>query len=507
MVSVVVSVVVVAALGACSKGGPNAGPTGGTGTATGPGNPTAGANVADNSADRLVFWVKCADVNGLTDAQLDEWKQRGVDGFVCALRHLSGMGDNQEYTADPNADLSAPQYDALESLHQSNIAKRAAARGMKLYLGFYLVNLYNPRTPLRDWFDDEGWSNLVVPKLRDAAAAARLLGFAGLAFDQELYPQEGGASTATWSWDHPGNTHSEPEVRAKARQRGAELMAGILSGFPEVEIMAYATYLPETWDALVQKDVNGIKDAYRSSLQLDFLDGITSVEGYGAIRLINATFYKTPHLSRATWDNALQYHQNRFYSLMSRRLSNWSYASTRLFESPFAWVDKGSTDFEKAYPPQYVAEQLAAFSRWGTGREFANFAYAGLSGFDYRPYEEAMRAASAPAVVDRELPTLSVSTPDRDQTSQPGRTIMLAGTAKDNFAVRSVRWQNDRGGAGAAPMTWDLHSGDQGTGWRWDMEWSVKDLALQPGLNRITVTVEDIKGLVTTRTLLVTAGG
>ncbi len=90
-----------------------------------------------------------------------------------------------------------------------------------MYLGVKLTNYYNPSTPLLDWFDRRGWKAKVLPKLGDVAAAAKLLGFAGIAFDQEMYPQKGGAQTATWEWDYPGNTHSEARgARAGPPARG-----------------------------------------------------------------------------------------------------------------------------------------------------------------------------------------------------------------------------------------------------------------------------------------------
>lgn len=41
-------------------------------------------------------------------------------------------------------------------------------------------------------------------------------------------------------------------------------------------------------------------------------------------------------------------------------------------------------------------------------------------------------------------------------------------------------------------------------GYRWRMDWSVHGIALQPGVNRIVVSAEDIKGLTTPKTLTVT---
>jgi hypothetical protein len=156
-------------------------------------------------------------------------------------------------------------------------------------------------------------------------------------------------------------------------------MAAMLRGFPRLDLMAYDTEVPGSWEELVQERVNGISDAFADSVQIDFWDGMSSVRGYRAIRWIDAIFYKTPHLSEANWDAALQYNTNAVYSLLSRRFSNWKYASSRLHLSPFSWISSGAgSDFERARDPQYVAKQLAAFRKWGTGREFANYAYNGL---------------------------------------------------------------------------------------------------------------------------------
>ncbi len=98
--------------------------------------------------------------------------------------------------------------------------------------------------------------------MADLAGAAKLLGFAGLAFDQELYPQTGNVEQASWGWDYPGNTHTEAEVRAEATQRGQQLMSTILGAFPGAELAAYDVEFPESWEAVVQEKVNGEQDAF-----------------------------------------------------------------------------------------------------------------------------------------------------------------------------------------------------------------------------------------------------
>ncbi len=455
---------------------------------------------APNSADRLIMWTECEGLTAQTDAELDAWKSRGVGGFVCAGQHLRGMGGTQDFTGNPDARLDTSNYTLQRKLRDSRLVERLRARGMKAYLGAYLVNYWNPSTPLADWFDDRGWSETVLPKMRDLAGAANRLGFAGVAFDHELYTQHGGAQTATWEWSYPGNGQSERAVRAMAKQRGREVMSALLSAHPGIELVAYGFEFPETWSEVVQKQVNGIDDVWGRRVDVDFWDGLSSVEGYGALRLMDATFYKGPHVG--SWEAALQYNSNSTYAMLSRRLSNWEYASSRLHVSPFSWIDPGPSNWERARDPDYVAEQLRAFRKWGTGGEFANYTYDTLRAFNYEPYAAAMRAASSPAVVDSAQPDLSITT-----AVENGGELTLEGTARDNLAIRAVRWRSDRGGSGTATMRWRVDSGDEYSGYSWHTRWSVGAIPLQPGDNRVTVVAEDIKGLTRTVSIAVPGDG
>jgi hypothetical protein len=428
-------------------------------------------------------------VAALSDQDLEQWQSRGAGGFVCMVGHLRGLGGEQGFSADPDADLSASTFVLQRSIRDSRIVGRAAARGMKLYLGFYLSNYYNTKTPLGEWFDDGGWAGTVLPQVQAIAGAARSLGFAGLAFDEELYGQTGGVTTASWQWNYPGNGRDEASVRAATKRRGAQLMTAILAGFPEVEVVDYGTYFPESWAELVQERINGRPDAYGSLVQVDFWDGLTSVEGYHAIRFMNAIFYKTAHLNRATWDAALQFDLSRSFAFLSRRLSDWSYASSHILISPFAWISSGSTSFESAQSPEYVAEQLTAFRRWGMG-EFANYVYGSLSSFDYGPYAAGLRAASAPGPVATNAPALEITSATRDADS-----VVLSGTATDDFAVRSVRWVTSSA-AGAAVMSWTITGGDEQHGWQARTEWSAR-VPIDDRTQTITVAVESTKGIAT----------
>ena len=253
--------------------------------------PGSAAAATPNSADGIITWTGCNDLLTLTDGELDTWKSRGVDGFACVVGHLRGMGGAQDFTGDPAASLTGANYSLQRRFRDTDIVGRLRARGMKGYLGAYLVNYYNSATPLAEWFDDAGWGSKVLPKVGDLAAAAKRLGFAGLAFDHELYPQEG-AHTASWSWRYPGYTRTEAATRAKAKERGRQLMGAMVDRFPGLELLTYGVEFPESWNEVVQKDYNGVANAFADRLDIDFYDGVTSAEGYGALRIMDATFYK-----------------------------------------------------------------------------------------------------------------------------------------------------------------------------------------------------------------------
>jgi hypothetical protein len=449
-----------------------------------------------NSADRLILWTGCDEVVRLSDAALGRWTRRGVDGFVCQTGHLAGFGGVQRFTGSRTARLRGARYRLQRRLRSSPVVRRARAGELDLYLGFYTDSYYNERTPLSDWFAERQWSQKVIPRVRELTSAARSLGFAGVAIDQEPYTTSE-MEAATWAWSYPGNRRSERTVREQVTQRGRQLMEAMVGAYPGLELIGYDVKLPESWAERIQAEVNGVHHAFASDVRVDLWDGLSSVQGYTAIFWMDAMFYKTAH--DGTWDTALQYNLNRIYSLLSRRFSNWSYASARLHVSPFSQIDAGPTDFERARDPGYVAEQLEEFRRWGSGGAFANYDYAGLGDFDYGPYEDAMRKASTPGRVDRRAPDLSLTSP-ADNRRAAGRTLDLRGVASDNFAIRAVRWYDDRGREGVAKLS--APGGIPAAEWR--LRWSIEDLHVPPGTTQITISAEDTKGLATLRTLTVT---
>jgi len=91
---------------------------------------------------------------------------------------------------------------------------------------------------------------------------------------------------------------------------------------------------------------------------------------------------------------------------------------------------------------------------------------------------------------DSKAPTTLIASPAADGSYvTKGETVSLAGTASDEVGVTEVVWANNRGGSGVA-------SGKT--------NWTIANVALQPGVNVITVTARDAAGNTGNATLSVT---
>jgi len=351
------------------------------------------------NAHRMILWTRYEDLVTLSDAELDLWKSRGVDGFVIQTRYLDEMGGIEMWTADPNDPLNLivegqDVHERQRTLRDNQFAQRCHTRGMTAYLGFDLSNYHNLSTPLKVWDDDAGWTH-IIPIVHGVAGAAKLLGMDGIATDSENYRSD----SQTWNWDYPGVTDTEATVRSLARQRGREFMNAVLAGFPNVEIINYRLEVPGDWEEKVQEQVNHVVGVWDKSVFPDFWGGIVDAGGFSAIHFFDPIFYKSWQVGSG-WDPALDYNLKGVRATLSKRWANWDYAATRFFLSPFAWIDPGPSagSFDDARPPDYVATQLDAFHRWGEGNMFGLYAQHILD-FDYTPYVPAMQAASTPDAV------------------------------------------------------------------------------------------------------------
>jgi hypothetical protein len=470
------------------------------------GPPVSGGQNASNGSVRFLMWTDVSDCIGLSDAQLLQWKSRGAGGFVCQVNTLAGMGGTQAFAAAPPKTLAEARYSLERRLVQSKVVSRASKLGMTMYLGFWFTNASNTATPLANWFDDASWQNVVLPDVEGLAGAAHMLGFAGIAFDQEMYALSKNG-VATWNWDYPGNTHTEGQTRAEVRHRGQQMMRALLRGFPNIKILAYDTLFPGTWDAQIRDYAKGTSDAYESSVQINFWDGLTAVDGYARVLFLDAMFYRDPGLPGASWDAALQYQDNSLFAVVSQRFSNWAYASSRVAISPFAWIDNDAAGgiYNESRPQEYVAGQLQALRRWSMDGTFGIFAFDPLNKFDYTPYVAAMRAVSV--TEDPARPKMSVGDPKLHTGSGQTTTVLLHGSAVDRDAVRAVYWKDASSKAwGAARMVWQPGPGSDKVGWDWTMNWSLS-ASVPKGTKSIEIEVVSIKGATAVAKVSLTAGG
>ena len=468
---------------------------------------------AKNSASRIIFWTTyCSTIADMTDRDLQRWADLGAGGFSCAIRQLAAWGGGTRFTSDPDdpvlRDPGAPGYDAYalqRKLRDTRFVERAKEHGLKLYLGVWSASdLPGARTPFVDWFDDEAWADDVIPQFREMAGAIRELGFAGITLDHENYPAHDNPQGVYWTTDYAGNEHSAAETRRKIRQRGREVGRAMTEGFPGVEYAAYFTSLPVGWNAYHQYNTVGLNDPPACNVggTIDFWEGMAAARGYRALRFYEAVFYK-PANSGSNFEAANQYNTGEIFAFLSRCWSNWRYASSRVQVAPFVWLDglPDATDrYNSPYPADQADEALEAFSKWGTGGEFANFVYS-IENVDYGPYERALERASRRRVVDDEAPTIEIDTPARGDRSTTAATIEVTGTAHDNLAIRSVAWETDHGARGMAPMTWHAIAGGGDSQYFWTMRWEAPAVPVEAGPTCVTITATDIKGLQSTRTV------
>ena len=276
-------------------------------------------------------------------------------------------------------------------------------------------------------------------------------------------------------------------------------MQTILGGFPDIRMIVYPDYFPETATALIQELVYKTPNAYEQHTHLNFFDGMIGVEGYREFSIMTETFYKAPLLGSYSWDAVLQEHYNKLYGMFSRRLLNWKYAHARINSPPFIWIDEPPKDspvwsgYTSARSPEWVKTQLEAFKKWGDGGKIVVFPFQKINSFDYSIYAEALRSASQSDILDIEPPTLDISPFPGVTTEQ---SITLSGFAHDNLAVKSIEWENHYGGSGMAETNWEALSGDRISGWtNWRINWAIKDIPLVYGTNTITLKVTNNKGL------------
>ena len=120
-----------------------------------------------------------------------------------------------------------------------------------------------------DWFDDDGWRR-IVDHWRIAAWVAKQGGLKGLLFDPEPYTPP--HAQFTWAAQPQHDRHTFEAYAAKARERGRQVMAGVVAEFPDATLYGYFLNSVCT-QAAGRRDPNRILAGFAYGLLPAFLDG------------------------------------------------------------------------------------------------------------------------------------------------------------------------------------------------------------------------------------------
>lgn len=167
-----------------------------------------------------------ADTKRLLE-NLTEMEKRPFDGVVIVV-----VGKNDQGKAVPM--VRAHQGDKWQRPWFQQPIQDLKACKFRQFTDNFLSFGANPGSV--DWFDDEGWRN-IVEHWRIAAWVAKQSGVKGLLFDPEPYSQP--YAQFHYAAQAQRDKHSFDEYYAKARQRGREIMQAVVEEYPTITVFCY----------------------------------------------------------------------------------------------------------------------------------------------------------------------------------------------------------------------------------------------------------------------------
>ncbi len=261
----------------------------------------------------------------------------------------------------------------------------AAEAGLDVYLSFALVNYWNAKTPMIDWFDapdqhGSHWADF-TDSVQTAASRARALGCKGLALDTELYPSNGGS--ATWAWDYPGNTRKHAPTMVMAQARGVEFGQAIQTGFPGATIVIYLSehsMLPRLYLDELLTSIN-LPNLTARLVVLPFMRGLVSA--CDTVIFLDSTFYKPPDVLNGPYGDDADGGWTRSLVATTTGFAALN-LGTNAFISPFIWLDGDGGPYNTPTPAAtFKAFQPAVMAAAQEG-VYGIFQYANT--FDYSAF-------------------------------------------------------------------------------------------------------------------------
>ncbi|HPO08452.1 MAG TPA: hypothetical protein PLZ55_07270 [bacterium] len=156
-----------------------------------------------------------------------EWAANGFGGFL--FDGIMHNWDSDVWAVDKDPQTQGEADATLQKLRKcSEVCREAGIEDNFIKVAFY--------TPLPDWFDDAAWEKLNA-NFRNAAEFARLAGMRGVAIDIEYI-----SDMYFLDWQGYADKKFDPAaVRAKALQRGEQMIAPMFETYPEMVLLT----LPE----------------------------------------------------------------------------------------------------------------------------------------------------------------------------------------------------------------------------------------------------------------------
>ena len=173
-----------------------------------------------------IGWDLSFDTKWLREHR-DEMEKRPFDGLVISVEGRRDDGKEQPLRLAFSREPWKYEWFAAAG------ADLVACRFTHLTDNFIMVGA-NPGDV--DWFDDEGWRN-IVEHWRIAARLARATGAKGLGFDPEPYHQPHAAFT--YRAQAGRDRHTFAEYAAKVRERGREVMKAVAAEYPDITVLSF----------------------------------------------------------------------------------------------------------------------------------------------------------------------------------------------------------------------------------------------------------------------------
>lgn len=264
--------------------------------------------------------------------------------------------------------------------------------GLETYYGFWLVNYWNNRTPLVDWFDTPDqkgnqWATALA-SITAAAQAAKASGCVGMAIDTEMYASNEGY--ASWAWNYSGNKKSQVTTNVMAAARGKAIGEAIQLGFPGAKVVVYLSgksMLPGLYlDLLDAHNVPGPL-ASAGKVVLPFFQGFVAGSGTSSITFLDSTFYKPNNVTPGPFGGDADHGWKRSLAATTNGFAKLGFGAN-VFMSPFIWLN-GDVKNEGAWatptiPATYKQFRPAVLAA-SQNNLYGIFQY--NTSFDYTPFE------------------------------------------------------------------------------------------------------------------------